>query len=212
MVRINLLPVRVSKKKEAGQQQLILFALVLVFGIIANYVWVTSRTSELDTRKKKLGTTQSEIAQLDRIIGEVKNIKDQQGQLREKLDVLGQLKAGRTGPVHMLDELATLTPKRLWLLRLEERSGTVTFTGSASSIDEVSEFMSALRGSTHFRNVELGKTTARTDKGFRLVDFTLSAGVVYALPAAATSAKPAGSAPAGASPAPASPAPPAGGR
>jgi type IV pilus assembly protein PilN len=189
MVRINLLPVRVSKKKEAGQQQLILFALVLVFGIIANYVWVSSRAGELDTMKKKLASTQAEIAQLDRIIGEVKNIKEQQAQLREKLDVLGTLKAGRTGPVRMLDELATLTPKRLWLLKLEEKGGTITFTGSASSIDEVSEFMTALRGSTHFKGVELGKTVAKTEKGFRLVDFTLTATVAYALPAPA---KPAG--------------------
>jgi len=191
MVRINLLPVRVSKKKEAGQQQLILFALVLVFGIIANYLWVASRAGELETRKRKLQTTQSEIAQLDRIIGEVKNIKDQQAQLREKLEVLGQLKAGRTGPVRMLDELATLTPKRLWLARLEEKGGTLTFAGSASSIDEVSEFMSALRGSASFKNVELGKTVAKTDKGYRLVDFTLTAAAGYAQPAPAPSPAPA---------------------
>jgi len=31
MVRINLLPVRVSKKKEAGKQQLLVFAAVLVW-------------------------------------------------------------------------------------------------------------------------------------------------------------------------------------
>jgi type IV pilus assembly protein PilN len=191
MVRINLLPVRVSKKKEAGQQQLILFALVLVFGIIANYLWVASRASELETRRKKLQTTQTEIAQLDRIIGEVKNIKDQQSQLREKLEVLGQLKAGRTGPVRMLDELATLTPKRLWLTKLEERGGILTFAGSASSIDEVSEFMGALRASANFKNVELGKTQAKTDKGYRLVDFTLSAAVGYGQPAPAPAQSPA---------------------
>jgi hypothetical protein len=38
MIRINLLPARVSKKKQAGKQQLVLFALVLVAGLVANYV------------------------------------------------------------------------------------------------------------------------------------------------------------------------------
>lgn len=194
MVRINLLPVRVSKKKEAGKQQLLLFALVLVFGLIANYLWVQSRANDLEARRKKLTTTQAEIAQLDRIIGEVKNIKDQQAQLREKLDVLGKLKAGRIGPVKMLDELATLTPKRLWINKLEEKGGAVTFTGSAASIDDVSEFMGALRSSTQFKNVELGKTVAKTDKGYRLVEFTLSASVAYAQPVAGE--KPAGGPPA----------------
>jgi type IV pilus assembly protein PilN len=179
MVRINLLPVRVSKKKEAGRQQLVLFVLVAVVGIIGNYFWNDSRASELAGREKKLAATKAEIAQLDRIIGEVKNIKDQQQQLRDKLGVLGQLKAGRAGPVKMLDELASLVPKRLWLAKLEEKGGTVTFAGSAATIDDVSEFMSALKGSRHFRNVELGKATAKADKALRLVEFTLTASVVY---------------------------------
>ncbi|MFT3914297.1 MAG: PilN domain-containing protein [Anaeromyxobacteraceae bacterium] len=191
MVRINLLPVRVSKKKEAGQQQLILFVLVLVFGIIANWLWIGSRTSELDGRKRKLTSTQNEIAQLERIIGEVKNIKDQQSQLREKLDVLGQLKQGRTGPVRMLDELATVMPRRLWLTKLDEKGGTVTLVGTAATIDDVSELMSALRASSHFRNVELAKTSSKVDKGLRVVDFTLSTQVAYAMAPAADAKKPA---------------------
>ena len=47
MVRINLLPVRVSRKKEAGKQQLILFALVLVLGVLGNYLWAASRAGAL---------------------------------------------------------------------------------------------------------------------------------------------------------------------
>ncbi|ABS24900.1 PilN domain-containing protein [Anaeromyxobacter sp. Fw109-5] len=180
MVRINLLPVRVSKKKEAGKQQLILFALVLVLGVVVNYLWAASRADALATKQAAVKRTKDEIAQLDRIIGEVKNIKEQQAQLREKLEVLAQLKTARTGPVKMLDELATLTPKRLWLRKLEEKGGAVTIDGTASTIDDVSELMTALGGSTQFRNVELKKTASKTDGGFRTVDFTLTATVAYA--------------------------------
>ena len=75
MVRINLLPVRVSKKKEAGRQQLVLFAVVLVAGLLANYFWAASRAGDLKTREAKLARTREDIAQLERIIGEVKNIR-----------------------------------------------------------------------------------------------------------------------------------------
>jgi type IV pilus assembly protein PilN len=198
MVRINLLPVRVSKKKEAGKQQLVLFALVVVLAVIGNYVWSSARASDLAARERKLASTKAEIAQLDRIIGEVKNVRDQQQALREKLAVLAQLKQGRAGPVRMLDELATLTPKRLWLAKFEEKGGAVTLTGKAASLDDVSSFMTALKGSTHFRNVELAGTSAKgADKELRLVDFSLTANVVYATPAAA---------PGAAAPAPATPA------
>jgi type IV pilus assembly protein PilN len=196
MVRINLLPVRVSKKKEAGRQQLVLFVLVVVLGLIGNFFWNGARARELAVKEKKLAGTKNEIAQLDRIIGEVKDIKDQQQQLREKLGVLGQLKSGRAGPVRMLDELAMVLPKRVWLTKFEERSGGVTFTGQATSIDEISEFMTALKTSRHFRNVELGKTAAKAEKGIRVVDFTLSASVVYDGGAAAAAPAPGATIPA----------------
>ncbi|HEY6005148.1 MAG TPA: PilN domain-containing protein [Anaeromyxobacter sp.] len=192
MIHINLLPVRVSKKKAAGKQQLILFAAVIVLGYVGNFVWSSTRAAELKAVEAKARATREEIAQLDRIIGEVKNIKDQQAQLREKLDTLERLKAGRTGPVKVLDALATLTPKRLWLTKVEEKGGTLAFTGSASTIDDVSEFMTALKGNPHFTTVELTKTAAATSPTRKLeyVDFTLSAAVSYAPGAPAPPAAP----------------------
>jgi type IV pilus assembly protein PilN len=203
MVRINLLPVRVSRKKQAGKQQLVLFGALLALGFVVNFMWASARTSELTRREAQVKRTRDEIAQLDRIIGEVKNIKTQQQQLREKLDVLAQLKEGRTGPVRMLDELATLTPRRLWFTKLEEKGGVAKFTGVAASIDDVSELMGALKGSKHFARVELEKTASKADgkSGIRLVDFSLAANVLYAPRTAAATAAAAAAAPGSSAPA-----------
>ena len=183
MIRINLLPVRVSKKKAAGKQQLLLFALIVVAGYFGNFLWAQARASELKTRIQKVQRTRDEIAQLDRIIGEVKNIKEQQAALREKLDVLAQLKAGRSGPVRVMDALATLTPKRLAITKLDEKGGQATITGQAATIDDVSTFMTALKGNPHFSGVELTKTAASTSatKRLEIVDFTLTATINYAV-------------------------------
>jgi type IV pilus assembly protein PilN len=179
MMRINLLPVRVSKKKAVGKQQLILLALLIVGAVVGNFVWASSRAGELSGREAKLKRTREEIAQLDRIIGEVKNIRDQQAQLREKLEILGELKANRSGPVRVLDALATVTPKRLWLTKLEEKGSVVTFTGAAATIDDVSEFMMQLKKTPYFKDVELSKTVAKVEKSLRFVEFTLTAAVRY---------------------------------
>jgi type IV pilus assembly protein PilN len=180
MIRINLLPVRVSKKKAAGKQQLILFALIVVGGYVGNFVWSQARASELKSREQKVAKTREEIAQLDRIIGEVKNIKEQQAALREKLDILAQLKAGRAGPVRVMDALATLTPKRLWITKVDEKNGSATITGQAVTIDDVSAFMTALKGDPHFAGVELKKTAAAAAGKIEIVDFTLTTAVLYA--------------------------------
>ncbi len=179
MVRINLLPVRISKKKEAGKQQLAAIAAVLVLGLAANWIWASARSGDLADREKKMARTRADIAQLDRIIGEVKSLRAQQQELKAKLDVLDKLKQGRTGPVKMLDDLATLMPKRLWLKKMEEKAGKVTFQGTASSIDDVSLFMTALKGSRFFGDVELKKTTAKVEAGYRVTEFDIAASARY---------------------------------
>jgi len=199
MVRINLLPVKVSRKKEAGKQQLVLFAVILVAGLLGNYVWASQRSGVLKDARAAVDRKKAEIAQLERIIGEVKNIRAQQEELKKKLDVLDKLKAGRSGPVRMLDELATIIPKRLWLKRMDEKGGTsVAFEGTAATIDDVSAFMAALKTSKHFSAVELRRTSATGAKAgpgnVKLVDFTITAAVTYGgleAPAAAA-ADPAG--------------------
>jgi type IV pilus assembly protein PilN len=81
----------------------------------------------------------------------------------------------------MLDELATITPRQLWLNRLEEKGGAMIFGGAALSIDDVSEFMSKLKQSKYFTKVELKRTTAVKGAGRadRLVNFEITATAQY---------------------------------
>ena len=177
MIRINLLAVRVSKKKQAGRQQLLLGVGVILFAFAANFLWSTARAGALQDRQDKLARTRAEIAQLEKIIGEVNDIKKQQQEVKDKLAVLNKLKAGRTGPVKMLDELATLMPKRVWLTKLDEKAGGITFSGAGVSMDDVSVFMSALKRSSHFSEVELKKTAAKTDGKHKVAEFVVEAKV-----------------------------------
>ncbi len=179
MIRINLLPVRASRKKQESQKQLLLIGLALAFVVLCNLLWSHSRAEDLASREAKIKRTRTEIAQLERIIGEVKNIKAQQSELKDKLAVLDRLKAGRQGPVRLLDELATLVPARLWLRKVEEKSGAIAFEGTAGTIDDVSSFLTALKGSRHFKGVELKKTVAKPEGRLKVVDFTITAAANY---------------------------------
>jgi type IV pilus assembly protein PilN len=186
MIRINLLPARVSRRKLAARQQDLLMVLALVLAIVGNAVWSEGRAAALGARERKLRTTRESIAKLEQIVGEVDSIKAQQAAIKDKLAVLDKLKAGRQGPVRVLDDLATLVPKKLWLKKFEEKGGAGTLEGTAVTIDDVSELLAALKRSQHFANAELKKTVARSDKKHKLVDFTITATVNYtpAAPAA----------------------------
>ncbi|WP_163784133.1 PilN domain-containing protein [Myxococcus vastator] len=146
MIRINLLPVRAVKKREMGRQVLVLFAVVLVGAAVANYGWYDNRDTELATHRQGVATAKAKIAELEKIIGEVKNINTRKAEVEKKLAVLDSLRRGRNGPVRMMDALASATPKKVWVKTFAEVNNAVAIDGSAVSHDEVAEFMRGLNG------------------------------------------------------------------
>src|SRR5437588_1259984 len=155
MIRINLLPVRAAKKREFGRQQIVLFGLLLVLAAIGNWFWYGKVESELTALDQRIAQTRTEIAQLEKTIGEVKSIKDDKKALEDKLKILDTLKRGRTGPVKVLDELATIVPQKVWILEFNEQSSNVSMNGQASSYEDLSTFSKKLKASTHFTNVTI---------------------------------------------------------
>lgn len=144
MIRINLLPVRVAKKREMGKQILVLFAIVLVGAIVGNAMWYNDRRAEFEENAKGIKQVQAKIEELKKVIGEVDKINERKAEVEKKLGVLDTLRKGRSGPVKMMDALASSMPKKLWLKSfIEEKSG-VKISGSAVSHDEVAELMSNL--------------------------------------------------------------------
>jgi len=144
MIRINLLPVRAVKKREAGKQILALFAVVLVAALVGNYFWYDSRDKERAHNQEHLTQMQGRIAELEKVIGEVNNITKRKKEVEDKLKILEDLRKGRSGPVRMMDALATSTPKKVWLRDFEEKQNQVRLVGSALSNDDVAEMMRAL--------------------------------------------------------------------
>jgi type IV pilus assembly protein PilN len=178
MIRINLLPVRAARKRGGGKRS---SCSSRARSSSSSSVTSGGATAgeRLSKGQAKLARTKAEIAQLEKIIGEVKNIRDQQSALKDKLAVLDKLKAGRQGPVRMLDELATIIPKRVWLRKVDEKGGAVTMEASAATIDDVSAFLTALKKARYFANPELKKTSAKNEGKFKMVEFTVVVSVNY---------------------------------
>lgn len=179
MIRINLLPVRASKKREAGKQWLLLFALVAVASLIGNYLWYSDAQRRLDAIKQRISRYEKDVKTLNKIIGEVKNIKAEKKAMEEKLTILKKLRDGRTGPVRVLDELSNILPQRLWVKSWDDNNSTVTITGSAINHEEVSVFLTKLKASKFFSNPDLKFTRQKSEAQ---VDFQISARVVYDAP------------------------------
>jgi type IV pilus assembly protein PilN len=177
MIKINLLPVRAAKKREFGRQQLVLFVLILVLAAIGNSFVYNRFQTELRSLDKQIATTRAEIQQLEKTIGEVKSIKEDKKALEDKLKILDTLKKGRTGPVKVLDELATVIPQKVWIVEFTEQGGGVTMTGQAQAYEDLSTFSKKLKASTHFTNINIKGARQRPDG---TVDWVITCNANYA--------------------------------
>lgn len=144
MIRINLLPVRQVQKREVGRQILILAAVVVVGGLVGNYLWYADREAERSRLQEQIAATQKRITELEKVIGEVNNINKRKKEVEDKLKILNELRKLRSGPVRMLDALATAIPKKVWLSDFNEQSNQVRIQGSALSHEDVAELMRGL--------------------------------------------------------------------
>lgn len=173
MTKINLLPLRASKKKETIRQQVsilvICFVGVLLIGISV-YGFMSSKIANLKT---EIANSQTELAALKTKIGAIDNIKKLQAEVKKKLDVLEQLRRGKTGPAARLAALSDSAPPKLWLTRYSENGSSVSVSGVAMSEELIAIFMKSLQASGAFSNVELVVSEQSESGGVKAKRFDL---------------------------------------
>jgi len=163
MIRINLLPVRASKKRELGRQQIVVAAVVLGLAIVCNYYWYSQVDADSVRLDGRINATRDDIAKLEKTIGEVKSITAEKKALEDKLKILENLKKGRTGPVKVMDELSSLMPARVWLTDYQEGGGAVVMHGNAVTYEDLSAFSKKLKTSRHFSEVVIRHAAQKAD-------------------------------------------------
>lgn len=163
MIYINLLPVRATQKREKLIEQCVVLGVTLVLVLAACIGVYAVLLSKILIEKNEISKKEAQIAALQPKIAEVRNFENLQKQLRTKLDILDKLKAGRTGPVHLLDELANAVPRAVWLEMFKEDAGAGFVTGLSMNEEGVATFLQNLDASPYIKNAEL-KTMDQTVK------------------------------------------------
>jgi len=185
MIKINLLPVRASRKKETAIQQLVIAVVaVVVIALIVMSLYVVKRV-QVATAKEDIASANSKINELKAKIGKLEELKTLKEQVRKKLDVLTQLRKNKTGPAQRLATLSDLTPEQLWLTNYSESGQDVKISGIASNEDLIAQFMKALEASSDFMTVELVVSEQTVVAESKLKKFDLTMKLEFALPPAA---------------------------
>ncbi len=182
MIRINLLPIRQTQKRQTVQQQLLLAAASLIVTMIVCIIWYAKTSSDERALQQEIAKKDQEIKQLDKIIGEVNDLIKRRDELEEKQRIIENLRKGKTGPVRALDDLASEIPDRVWVTALEEAKGSAKIIGLALNHENVSAFLKALEKSAYFSRVTLVHSKAKPDSkktGVVLYEFEITCTVNY---------------------------------
>ena len=177
MIRINLLPVREERRRADLRQFGVLLAATLLGSLLVVGFFHWKVKSDVESVNQQVAATQRQIDQFGPQLEQVKVYRDTKAQIERKLEVIERLDDSRSGPVHLMDELATHTPERLWVTRIQAEKQMIRIEGMSLDNELVAHFLTALNSSPYFRDVELRETEAKEEGGFKLNHFELSAGI-----------------------------------
>jgi Tfp pilus assembly protein PilN len=84
-----------------------------------------------------------------------KQLEDDEKAIRLKLDVVKKLLEGRDAPSKILMQVAQAIPDNVWLTTLGVTDFDLKMSGSATSYNDVTDFMRALNGTSEFSDTTL---------------------------------------------------------
>lgn len=177
MIRINLLPVRAAQKKEKLRSQLSIFFLCIVLVFIGCGSLYVQKMTAINSVKDEISVIDQKNKELRKKIGQVKDFEKKKADLEQKLAILQTLKDGKSGPVHLLDELSAALPEKLWLTKFSEKGGKINLAGVADSENTVAVFMRNLDSSPYYKNIELSVTEQTKAGDRKMQKFTLNCSV-----------------------------------
>ena len=175
MIRINLLPVRAAKKKESVRFQLTIAGLVTFLVLAVSLAVYFTARGEASSLATDISRGNEELVQLKKKIGELSKIKAQKKIVEDKLAIIAELEAARTGPTELFLMIGEAIPEKAWLKSFGEHGGRVTLKGYAATDEVVAEFMRRLQKNKRLRRVELEivKSEIERETKIEMVSFTI---------------------------------------
>jgi len=175
VIRINLLPVREARRKADLRQQFALIAAAAVGSLVLAAGFHQFVRSSITSANRRVETLKTQLAQFKPQQEQVDAFKAKKADIEQKLAVIDRLEKSRSGPVHILDELASRTPERVWLTTLSATGGKIQLEGMSLDNELVALFLTALNDSAYFANVELKETELKTVDELKLNTFKIVA-------------------------------------
>ena len=194
MIKINLLPVKQDRRREAGRNQLLVGLLAIVVEIIVAILLYFGASTSLTEQKNANSSIQTQVDRIEKQVKDHQQILADIQEFEKRQEAIDNLEAARTGPSFLMLELSTMISKngqpnidhgkyqqmiqmnptlafdeswdfrRLWLDTFTEKDKSVKIAGQGVTHEDVAEFLRRLQLSSFFVTSELVSTNLAAPK------------------------------------------------
>ena len=178
MIKINLLLARKEKKKVGLRKEFIVLILSVVVLLVILVLVQWRMEKEKDDILVQISETKKEIAYYKSLTTEVDKAKEAQRTLQDKLNVINSLRKEKGGAARVLDELSIDKPEKIHLESLKKEGSRLGIEGIALDDETIANFMTNLRKSKLFKNVDLIVSEQVEQSKVKLKKFILSCEIV----------------------------------
>jgi Tfp pilus assembly protein PilN len=162
MIRINLLgQARPKAAKQAVPLEAtvqILFACVAIgLAVVILGISYYQQKRQLDETQRRIQALQNEKASLQQVKADVDKFESEKSVLQQRIDVIETLQKNRSGAQDMMQMVANTVVRvdSLWFTSLDRKGDSLVMDGEAGSINDVANFITELKKSGYFQQVEI---------------------------------------------------------
>ncbi|MER2555157.1 MAG: PilN domain-containing protein [Thauera sp.] len=177
MIRINLLPHRVEKRRQRRQQFYITAAGMILLGALIGLGVHMLYSGHIEDQEARNTFLKNDIARLDRDIAEIRRLREQIDAMLARKLVIESLQGTRAETVHLFNELAQRLPEGVYLKSAKQAGRQVRLVGLAQSNARISHLMRNIEASAFLEQPKLVEARAATVDNRRVSEFTLDIGI-----------------------------------
>ena len=178
MIRINLLPSKEEKKKGKLRKEWVVLILSLALLILVFFGLQWKMGGDKEEVLAQIANAKKDIAYYRSLSTEVNKAKEAQKTLQEKLNIIETLRKEKASPARVLDEISIDKPEKIQLESLKKEGSKLGIEGIALDDETVANFMTNLRKSKMFKNVDLVVSEQIEMSKLKLKKFILSCEII----------------------------------
>jgi type IV pilus assembly protein PilN len=175
MIKINLLPTKKKPTRKVSdlQKQVVAGSAILIAVLAAMGAFWKFQTDTITALQQQKTAAEARLREQDNMLKEVKNVEAERDKVKEKINVVEQLKKNQAGPVRLLDEISKALPLGVQISSLTESAHSVSLEGQAFGNHEVVRFIDNLKASPLLTGVNLLETSQAKAEGIDIYKYKL---------------------------------------